>query len=56
MFVNFLMLIMSFTIIAFTYKVLLPKIKQKCKLHQELKEKKKRKKAFRKKMKELEIK
>lgn len=56
MFVNFLMLVASFSVVAFICKFLLPHILQKYKSHKELKEKKKRRKAFGKKMKELEIK
>ncbi len=56
MFLRFVLLGIAFVVILFTFDVLLPKLKIKYRLHKELKEKKKRQKAFRNKMKELEIK
>lgn len=46
----------SLVVVLFIFDVLLPKLKLKYRLHKELKERKKREKAFGKKMKELEIK
>lgn len=56
MFFRFVLLGICLTILIFFMDILLPKIKLKMRLHKELNEKKKRQKAFRKKMKELEIK
>ena len=46
----------SLIVVLFTFDVLLPKLKLKYRLQKELKERKRKEKAFRKKMKELEIK
>ena len=56
MFLRFVMLGIAFVVILFTVDILLPKLRLKCRLHKEHKERKKRQEAFRKKMKELEIK
>lgn len=56
MFLRFILLGIAFVVIIFIFDILLPKLKLKYRLHRELKEKKKRQEAFRKKMKELEIK
>lgn len=56
MFLRFVMLGIAFVIILFTVDILLPKLRLKYRLHKEHKERKKRQEAFRKKMKELEIK
>lgn len=56
MFLRFVMLGIAFVVILFTFDVLLPKLRLKYRLHKEYKERKKRQKAFGKKMKELEIK
>lgn len=56
MFFRFILLGISLVIVIFFFDILLPKIKLKYRLHKELKEKKKKQEAFRKKMKELEIK
>lgn len=56
MFFKFVLLGIVFVVVLLVLDVFLPEIKLKTKLHKELKEKKKRQKAFRKKMKELEIK
>ena len=56
MFFRFVLLGISFTVVLFIFDVLLPKLKLKYRLHKELKERKKKEKAFAKKMKELEIK
>lgn len=56
MFFKFVLLGISLTIIIFILDVLLPKIKLKFRLFKEMKKKKQRQKAFKKKMKELEIK
>ena len=56
MFVRFVLLGISFVVILFIFEILVPKIKLKYRLHKELQEKKKRQKAFKNKMKELEIK
>lgn len=56
MFFRFVLLGISFVVVLFLFDVILPKAKLKYRLHKELKEKKKREKAFCKKMKELEIK
>ncbi len=56
MFFRFVLLGISLVGILFIFDILLPKLKLKYRLHKELKEKKKRQEAFRKKMKELEIK
>jgi hypothetical protein len=56
MFLRFVLLGISFVVVLFIFNVLLPKIKLKYRLHKELKTKKQRQEAFRKKMKELEIK
>jgi len=56
MFFRFVLLGISFVVILFIFDILLPKIKLRYKKYRELKEKEKRQKAFKKKMKELEIK
>ena len=56
MFFRFVLLGISFVVALFIFDVILPKAKLKYRLHKKLKEKKKREKAFGKKMKELEIK
>ena len=56
MFLRFVLLGISFVVIVFIFDILVPKIKLKYRLHKELQEKKKRQKAFKNKMKELEIK
>ena len=56
MFLRFVLLGISFVVILFIFDILVPKIKLKYRLHKELQEKKKKKKAFKNKMKELEIK
>ena len=56
MFFRFVLLGISFAVVLFIFDVLLPKIKLKYRLHKELKERKKREKAFANKMKKLEIK
>ena len=56
MFLRFVLLGISFAVILFVFEVLLPKLKLKYRLHKELKITKQRQEAFRKKMKELEIK
>lgn len=56
MFLKFVLIGIIFTFIIFFIDTIWPKIKLKYKLHKELKEKEKRKKTFRDKMKELEIK
>ena len=56
MFLRFVLLGIAFVVILFVFEILIPKIKLKYRLHKELKLKKQRREAFRKKMKELEIK
>jgi len=56
MFLKFVLLGISLTLIMFFFDVLLPKIKLKIRLHKELKDRKKKREAFKNKMKELEIK
>ena len=56
MFLRFVLLGICLTFVIFFMDVLLPKIKLKIRLHKELKNKKQKQEAFRKKMKELEIK
>lgn len=56
MFLRFVLLGISFVVIVFIFDILVPKIKLKYRLHKELQEKKKKQKAFKNKMKELEIK
>lgn len=56
MFLRFLILGIALTAIIFLFDIYLPKLKLKCRLHKELKQKKKREEAFRNKMKGLEIK
>lgn len=56
MFFKCILLGISLVVVLFIFDVLLPKLKLKYRLHKELKEKKRKQKAFRKKMKELEIK
>ena len=56
MFFKFVLLGICLTVILFFIDVLLPKIKLKIKFHKELKQKKQKQEAFRKMMKELEIK
>lgn len=56
MFLKFVLLGISLTLIMFFFDVLLPKIKLKIRLHKELKDRKKKREAFKNKIKELEIK
>ena len=56
MFLKFVLLGIAFIVILFISKILIPKIKLKYRLHRELKIKKQKHEAFRKKIKELEIK
>ena len=56
MFLKFVLLGISLTLIMFFFDVLLPKIKLKIRLHKELRNRKKKREAFKNKMKELEIK
>ena len=56
MFLKFVLLGISLTLIMFFFDVLLPKIKLKIRLHKELKDSKKKREVFNNKMKELEIK
>ena len=56
MFLRFVLIGLCLTFIIFFIDVLLPKIKLKIRLCKELKSKKQNQEAFRKKMKELEIK
>lgn len=56
MFFKFVLLGICLAFILFFIDVLLPKIKLKIKFHKELKQKKQKQEAFRKMMKELEIK
>lgn len=56
MFFKFVLLGISFAIVLFLFEIFLPKLKLKYRLYKELREKKKRQKAFNKKMKRLEIK
>ena len=56
MFLRFVLLGISFVVILFIFEILIPKIKLKYRLQKELQEKKKKQKAFKNKMKELEIK
>ena len=56
MFFRFVLLGISFVVVMLLMEVVLPKIKLKYRLHKELRERKRREKAFAKKMKELEIK
>lgn len=56
MFFRCILLGISFVVVLFIFDILLPKLKLKYRLHKELKIKKQRQKAFKKKMKELEIK
>lgn len=56
MFFRCILLGISFVVILFIFDILLPKLKLKYRLHRELKIKKQRQEAFKKKMKELEIK
>lgn len=56
MFFRCILLGISFVVILFIFDILLPKLKQNYKLHKDLKAKKQKQEAFRKKMKELEIK
>lgn len=53
---RFIMLGISLVLIFSVFEFLIPKIKLKYRLHKELKEKENRRKAFKKKMQELEIK
>lgn len=55
MFLRFVLLGIAFVIVIFFFDIILPKIKLKYRLHKELKIKKQRQEAFRKKMEELEI-
>lgn len=56
MFFRCILLGISFVVILFIFDILLPKLKLKYRLHKELGIKKQRQEAFKKKMKELEIK
>lgn len=56
MFLKFVLLGINLTLIMFFFDVLLPKIKLKIRFHKELKDRKKKREAFKNKMKELEIK
>ena len=56
MFLKFVLLGISLTLIMFFFDVLLPKTKLKIRLYKELKDRKKKREAFKNKMKELEIK
>ena len=56
MFLRFVLLGICLTFVIFFMDVLLPKIKLKIRRHKELKNNKLKQEAFRKKMKELEIK
>lgn len=56
MFFRCILLGISFVVILFIFEIILPKLKLKYRLHRELKIKKQRQEAFKKKMKELEIK
>ena len=56
MFFRCVLLGICLVIVIFFFDVLLPKLKIEYKKHKQLKERKKREKAFAKKMKELEIK
>ena len=56
MFFKCILLGISLVTVLFIFDVLLPKLKLKYRLHKELKERKKREKAFANKMKKLEIK
>lgn len=56
MFFKFILLGIAFVVVILLFDILLPKLRLKYRLHKELKEKKKRQEAFRKKMEELEIK
>ena len=56
MFLKFVLLGINLTLIMFFFDVLVPKIKLKIRLHKELKDRKKKREAFKNKMKELEIK
>lgn len=56
MFFRCMLLGISFVVILFIFEILLPKLKLKYRLHKELKTRKQRQEAFKKKMKELEIK
>lgn len=56
MVLKFLLLGIAFIAIVYLFNIDFKKVKEKYKLHQEAKERQKRKAAFRKKMKELEIK
>ena len=56
MFFRFVLLIISFSIVLFLFEYLIPKLKSHRKLYKEIRAKRQRQKAFRDKMKELEIK
>lgn len=56
MFLRFVLLGICLSLIIFFMDILLPKIKSKIRLHKKLKNKEQKHEAFRKKMKELEIK
>lgn len=56
MFFRCILLGISFVVILFIFDILLPKLKLKYRLHKELRIKKQRQEAFKKKMEELEIK
>ena len=56
MFLKLIVLGIAFVVVVLVLDILLPKLRLKYRLHKELKEKKKRQEAFRKKMEELEIK
>lgn len=55
MFFKFIMLGISFVVILFIFDMLSPILKQKYRLHKEIKAKKQKQKNFKKTMKELEI-
>lgn len=56
MFFRCILLGISFVVMLFIFDIILPKLKLKYRLHKELKVKKQRQEAFKKKMQELEIK
>ena len=56
MFIRCVLLGIFFAVLLFAFDYIFSKIKLKYRLHKELKEKKKRREAFKKKMEELEIK
>lgn len=56
MFIRFLLLAISLTLVIFCIDVLFPIVKRKYRIHKEIKKTRQSRKAFMKKMKELEIK